>query len=239
MQNVMTELFKSFTATQVNSDGTAVAFNDDCVVLFRLIPEKEQYGISKWMPGVFHANPAFKGRDLARDPNGPLLVSTSFTENECRLFEVGHQNDGENFTSLLHLEVRNPEEHACITASEKFAQQLLEKLQAFCATHPDFISDSIAITDQNPGRNQLITFHKDQVSIQIPHCHKHDSNWLSYIHLDLKDNTFYYNFYDEVDGEHFTIPQVWGVVDIDKAGFTVDALIENPALPRNKNGILY
>lgn len=239
MQNVMTELLKSFTTNHVEPDGTAIAMNENCVVIFKPVPENERRGVSKWMPGVFRADPDFNGSDIKHNLEGPLLAIASYSKNQCRLLEIGHQVEGDSFTPFLDLEIRTPEDHVYISASEELGKKLFKKLKDFSATHQDFVNESIAISDKNPDSHQLVAFHKDRISVHIPHEEGYDVDWHGYIHFNFKNNTFNYDFYDKRDNERFSVAYVWDRIEIDRAEFFVDALIENPVLPRNKDGILY
>ena len=67
-----------------------------------------------------------------------------------------------------------------------------------------------------------------------------DGNWLGLIHLELDSQTFTYELYNEYMDEHHSISDgIWDELDTEKTAFFVQSLIENPVLPRNKDGVLY
>lgn len=239
MEAILVKLFESFTTVHVTPDNTVVAINDDYVVLIRNLPTDEFGSVYQGRSDVSRVSPVFKSGELEADPEGSLLSISSYTEASCRLFELGLYAEDTCFVPTISMEVRTPKAHRCITASEQFGHFVLEKMKTFCTEHPEHVSAAIEITNKNLSRNQLIAFCKNQISIWIPRNGYNDANWLGVIHLDLKNNTFYWDFYDEIEGEECSLPDVWDELDLEKTKFFVDALIENPVLPRNKDGILY
>lgn len=238
METIAAQLVGTLSNAYLGDNGI-VGFTDHLAVIVTPLPEKEHKLLSNKGQGVSHFDLKWRKDGLVRNPEGVLVAKSTYTREGCRIMRIGQETSGRHFLATHTVEIRTLDEHETITASEKLGYQLLGSMFEFCKMNPEHVEGERLITRRNQERLQLIAFRDEHVSVWIPRKNVNDGNWLGYIHLDIVNQTFSYEFYDELNDEFLSIPEIWKELDIEKTEFFVKSLIENPVLPRNINGDLY
>lgn len=122
MNDLLLSFFESFTTTTVTDDNTVIATTDDYVVIVKNIPSDEISSHYQGRSDVQRVSPVFKSGTLEIDPEGSLLAFATWTQEECRLFEIGQYTEDDCFVPTVSIEVRTPEEFVFISASETFGR---------------------------------------------------------------------------------------------------------------------